>query len=234
MHTSQSILLITSNAQDAVKKQFNIDLAHPTIDTVVVIPEPTIGIESIRNLRSFTSRRPLKNPSKQVIICDAHLLTLEAQNALLKLLEEPPDYLTMILIAPFTHTLLETILSRCAIVRPPPTVSREAKAKGDEQKPDTLTQLLVLSPPARLKSIPTNTKVRAEAITYCEQLIHENQALLHAHPSRSLTDNLQILTDCYSQLIANANPTLSLTDAILRLQVETSLATMAQLPEKNQ
>lgn len=77
-----------------------------------------ISIEAIRDLESFLN---LKVPGKAaydraVIVEDAHLLSLEAQNALLKTLEEPPAGTVIILTAHHPRALLPTILSRSQIV----------------------------------------------------------------------------------------------------------------------
>ncbi len=72
--------------------------------------ENSISIEDVKNLINFLS---LTSPQKKIgIIDEAHLLTFEAQNALLKILEEPPKNTHLILISQLPSQLLETILSR--------------------------------------------------------------------------------------------------------------------------
>jgi replication-associated recombination protein RarA len=78
----------------------------------------SIGIEEVRKLVHFLS---LRVPSaakfnRAVIIEDAQLLTLEAQNAILKTLEEPPAGTFIILTASHTQTLLPTIRSRSQLI----------------------------------------------------------------------------------------------------------------------
>lgn len=77
-----------------------------------------IGIEAIRDLEHFLSLKvPGKNPTNRlVLIEDAHLLTHEAQNALLKTLEEPPAATNIILTASHEQSLLPTIRSRVQTV----------------------------------------------------------------------------------------------------------------------
>ncbi|HSW85752.1 MAG TPA: hypothetical protein VLF79_04060 [Candidatus Saccharimonadales bacterium] len=74
----------------------------------------SIGIDEIRQLDGFMS---LKVPSNEVynriiIIEDSHLMTIQAQNALLKLLEEPPEFSVIILTSAKEKALLPTIRSR--------------------------------------------------------------------------------------------------------------------------
>jgi DNA polymerase III subunit delta' len=73
-----------------------------------------IGIEAVRSLEKFTSLKvPGKSAYDRVIVVDgAHLMTLEAQNALLKLLEEPPEGTVIILTVNHEQTMLPTIRSR--------------------------------------------------------------------------------------------------------------------------
>ena len=74
----------------------------------------TISIDEIRQLERFLSLRvPLKKDfNRAVIIQDAHSLSLEAQNALLKMLEEPPSGTIIILTTKHSQALLPTIRSR--------------------------------------------------------------------------------------------------------------------------
>lgn len=88
---------------------------HPY--TLLIAPEEpgkAIGIEAIRQLEKFLA---LKVPGgaahdRAVLVEDAHLLTREAQNALLKMLEEPPDGTIIILTVNHEQTVLPTIRSR--------------------------------------------------------------------------------------------------------------------------
>src|SRR5579859_4575763 len=76
----------------------------------------SIGITDIRNFQKQIIFKPLKGENKAAIIKDAQNLTIEAQNALLKTLEEPPAHTYIFLTAESTNTFLATILSRTSIV----------------------------------------------------------------------------------------------------------------------
>jgi len=73
---------------------------------------PTISIERIRELRRVSSLKPLEG-RRVVIIAEADKMTPEASNALLKILEEPPADMQMILTSSRDAGLLPTIISRC-------------------------------------------------------------------------------------------------------------------------
>lgn len=76
-----------------------------------------LRIAQARELKSWASFKTLGEGWKVAVVEDAHLLNEEAQNALLKVLEEPPDRTVVILIAPSAQMLLPTIVSRCRTVR---------------------------------------------------------------------------------------------------------------------
>lgn len=84
-----------------------------TPDTYVVNPETSIGIDEVRAIQKFVSRKPSQGNRTVVIINDAHLMTIPAQNSALKLLEEPPEYTDIYLVTNQPDVLLPTILSRC-------------------------------------------------------------------------------------------------------------------------
>lgn len=71
------------------------------------------GIDEIRSLREKVKLVPSLCQYKVYIIDEAHMLTTEAFNALLKTLEEPPEHVIFILITTERHRILKTILSRC-------------------------------------------------------------------------------------------------------------------------
>ena len=76
----------------------------------------SIKIEQIRNLQKEIQEKPIISNKKVYIIDDADLMTKEAQNCLLKTLEEPPEFAIIILIGSNENAFLPTIKSRCMIL----------------------------------------------------------------------------------------------------------------------
>jgi DNA polymerase III delta prime subunit len=94
---------------------------HP--DVVVVAPDDKhkIGIEAVHELRhQFVYGSYETGSHRLALIVQADRLTLPAQHALLKTLEEPPSATTVILTATGTTSLLDTIVSRCRPIYLPP------------------------------------------------------------------------------------------------------------------
>lgn len=96
-------------------------------DYILIKPDGnSIKIAQIRNMQSDIVIRPHKD-YKIYIINNAEKMTVEAQNALLKTLEEPPDYAIIILVTNNKESLLETIKSRCDIIKFSPIPMEDLK-----------------------------------------------------------------------------------------------------------
>ena len=86
-------------------------------DYIEITPDGnSIKIAQIRKLQSDILVKPYKS-YKIYVIDEAQRMTVEAQNALLKTLEEPPKYAIIILITNNKESLLDTIKSRCEIIK---------------------------------------------------------------------------------------------------------------------
>jgi DNA polymerase-3 subunit delta' len=77
----------------------------------------SISVDTARRIKDWFSLRPLYSPRKVCVIAQADHMTEQAQNALLKTLEEPPAYGIAILTASNPGMLLDTVQSRCAVTR---------------------------------------------------------------------------------------------------------------------
>ncbi|MCI5649571.1 MAG: DNA polymerase III subunit delta' [Fusicatenibacter sp.] len=87
---------------------------HPDIISITHEKPNTISIDEIREqLINDVTIKPYGSPYKIYIINEAQKMTLQAQNALLKTIEEPPAYAVILLLADNPDALLPTITSRC-------------------------------------------------------------------------------------------------------------------------
>lgn len=87
-------------------------------DYIYIEPDGNnIKIEQIRDLQKIIQEKPIISSRKVFLINNADLMTKEAQNCLLKTLEEPPEFAIIILIGSNETAFLPTIKSRCAIIR---------------------------------------------------------------------------------------------------------------------
>lgn len=84
-----------------------------SLDLIEIDAASNRGIDEIRELKSGINFTPVKSKYKVFIIDEAHQLTKEAANALLKVIEEPPPYVIFILATTEIHKMIPTIVSRC-------------------------------------------------------------------------------------------------------------------------
>jgi DNA polymerase-3 subunit delta' len=109
---------------------------HP--DVHLVAPEgASLKINQIRSLAQEAALRPYEGRRKVFILDEAETMTEQAQNALLKTLEEPPGATLLILIAPEASALLPPITSRCSQIRfaplPETTIAARLQEQGCDQ-----------------------------------------------------------------------------------------------------
>lgn len=100
---------------------------HPDIKHVTPLDDKkSIGVDVIRDLNNDAYIKPFYS-EKKIYIIEGDLLTKEAQNAFLKTLEEPPLYAVFIIVTSDTSKLLQTVISRCSVVRFPPVTKERLR-----------------------------------------------------------------------------------------------------------
>src|SRR5919202_815860 len=120
---------------------------NSSLDVLEMDAASNRGIDEIRDLRDRVNLAPTQGRMKVYIIDEVHMLTTEAFNALLKMLEEPPEHLVFILATTEKYKVLPTIISRCQnfdFRRPGVSTLSEklseiANAEGIEAEPAALT-----------------------------------------------------------------------------------------------
>ena len=91
---------------------------HPDIITVRHEKPASISVDDIRTqMNGDIMIKPYSSPYKIYIVPEADLLTVQAQNALLKTIEEPPEYAVIFLLTENADSLLPTIRSRCVMLK---------------------------------------------------------------------------------------------------------------------
>ena len=96
-----------------VARIFARDIGCNGEDIIEIDAASNRGIDEIRELRDAVRTSPFSSPYKVYIIDEAHMLTKEAANALLKTLEEPPSHVIFILATTDPDKLPSTVVSRC-------------------------------------------------------------------------------------------------------------------------
>ena len=112
---------------------------HPDIIYVTHEKPNTISVDDIRRqVNGDVAIKPYSAPRKVYLIGEAEKMTVQAQNALLKTLEEPPEYAVIIFLTSNVNTLLPTIMSRCVMLHMKPVADELVKEYlcGQLQIPD--------------------------------------------------------------------------------------------------
>lgn len=121
MSTFQSYLIIGRGKKKReetarIAKNVGIDIVKVSPDLFIISPiKKNLSIDQIRELKKHIFQKPVKDKFKFVLIEQAEKLTTEAQNALLKIFEEPPSHAVIVLEAKNKSQILPTIQSRAII-----------------------------------------------------------------------------------------------------------------------
>lgn len=134
----------------------------------------TIGVEDIRTqINNDIGIKPYSSPRKIYIMNEGEKMTVQAQNALLKTLEEPPEYAVILILTANVDALLPTILSRCVVLNMKPVPDHKVKKYLMEelQIPDYKANICVafargnIGKAKMLASSEEFEKVKEEAVT---------------------------------------------------------------------
>src|SRR3990167_8811603 len=132
----QSYLFVgnTENTREQTQKlskKLAIELISSSPDITIISPKKfAVSIDQIRDMKKYIFEKPFSNPYKLIIIENAQTLTVPAQNALLKILEEPPKHAIIVLEATNKEALLATIRSR--------VVTKSTLSKNESRKKSLL------------------------------------------------------------------------------------------------
>lgn len=139
----------------------------------------TIGVEDIRSqINGDIGIKPYSSPRKIYIINEGEKMTPQAQNALLKTLEEPPEYAVILILTTNVDALLPTVLSRCVVLNMKPVSDVLVKKYLMEQLsiPDYKANICVafargnIGKAKMLASSEEFEKVKEEAITLVKNI----------------------------------------------------------------
>ena len=223
-----SYILTSTNQEDYLTQiQHILNLDHP----ITVINNPdlkhitnqdafSIKIDQIRQLQIHNQHPPTQNPHLILIIENAHTMTQAAQNALLKLLEEPQPETKIFLITDQIHNLLPPILSRCQIIKQ----EKATPPKHDKHSTPTIKDLTTAPLTKRLSLIEPITKDRTTAkrwitttIKTCQTDLKSQTAQTSLKQSNILIRNLQT---AHADLESNVNVKLVMDHLVLNLEKE--------------
>ncbi len=147
---------------------------HPDIIFVTHEKPGSIGVDDIRSqINGDVAIKPYSGPKKIYIVNEGEKMTVQAQNALLKTLEEPPQYAVILILTTNVDTFLPTILSRCVTLNMKPVKDSQIRKylMGNMEIPDYKADICVafargnLGKARLLAKSEEFDKVKEEAIT---------------------------------------------------------------------
>ena len=172
--------------------------SHP--DCLLLSPHPHLGIGEVREATRFLATRPWEGNWKVVIFQAAEKLTLPAQNALLKTLEEPGERRYLLLLTTQPAALLPTVISRCHLLRLPGAPSLSPSGK----------QLLLLAGADLKQKLTTLRRLapqkREELASWLEEASRGCQKLLLENPAPKTAQVIRLLEEARRMVEANLEP----------------------------
>ncbi len=177
--TSFIIVAPNSELQEEKLSEFCTRFKIDPLDRVYITPdkETSLGIEVIKKLQEKIFLKPFKGKEKAIIIPQAELLTIPAQNALLKLLEEPPAHTFIFLLSSTQEVFLPTIISRCQLI----DIKTILQQFTDDEKKKVQLQFknwIQQSPGDALKQAEIIAKDKDKALQTLEKFIVVGESIL--------------------------------------------------------
>ena len=189
---------------------------HPDIIFVSHEKPNVIGVDDIRGqINGDVVIKPYQGPKKIYIMNEGEKMTVQAQNALLKTLEEPPEYAVILILTTNVDSLLPTILSRCVILNMKPVKDAQIKEflMREMQIPDYKADICVafargnVGKARLLAKSEEFDKVKEEAITLLKNIydmeMHEIVAAIKkiTEYKFEINDYLDILAIWYRDVL---------------------------------
>jgi DNA polymerase-3 subunit gamma/tau len=175
--------------------------AGTSLDVIEIDAASNRGIDQIRELREMVRYAPAASRSKVVILDEAHMLTGEASNALLKTLEEPPDRVTFVMATTQPEDLVDTIRSRSQHFHFRALTFSEITARLEEiaQKENLKIDAGALAVIARMAegSMRDALSLLEQARAYCGEVIGNNEVreLLGVVPDDALAEMVTAIAE---------------------------------------
>lgn len=209
----QSILISSKNLEQGREEAEKIlqKLKVGKFDISVFESEKAIGVADVREIQKKLYLKPFEGETKGILIDSGQGITAEAQNALLKTLEETPDNTIIIMLTPNLEEILPTIISRCRVIK-------LNSLKEDELSEKNLKILLSGRLSEKMKLAQDLSKDKTEALDFLEGSIISTRRELLNKPQESYLNIAKVLQKYYSLIKStNVNLRLALENLFIKL-----------------
>lgn len=213
----QSFIIISKNREKLREfvKQMADEKKISKFDIYTYETEKTVGIGDIRSLSKQIFLKPMQGDKKMVVLEAFYQATIDAQNAFLKVLEEPPLSTTIVILAN-SNFFLPTILSRCKLIE----IDRELILEKDEEQKllEILESLKSTGVGEKLKLAQTQAKDKEQALIFLEKLIIVARNEMVKRQEIQFKDYLKVLQKYYKEIKqSNVNLRLGLENLFLEI-----------------
>ncbi len=184
-------------------------------DVYIYETEKAVGIGDVKSLSKQIFLRPMRSDKKMVVLEAFYGATIDAQNAFLKVLEEPPLSTTIIILAG-SNFFLPTILSRCKLIE----LDKEIAIEKDEEKNllEMLESLHTNGVGEKLKLAQDLAKDKQQALVFLEKLIIVARNEMVKKQNLELKKVIQTLQRYYKEISkSNVNLRLGLENLFLEI-----------------
>lgn len=171
------------------------------LTTTYIESEPAISLDMVKSVLADISMTAFGDALRPIVVCEAHTMTKEASNALLKALEEPPKGVFFILLVPTVARVMSTLRSRARLI---------SLGQSDQNDYRMARDFFRMSIPKRLEVIASLTDRREQLALAYELLAGAQRLKLYAFA--------QWLSVSYVEAEKSGNGRLLLETSALRLE----------------
>lgn len=197
----QTFLIVSSNKTfieneiNKFRKKLNITLYtyHE------ITPNPSIGIEQVRQLKQIFILKPFGAKERLVVVREMEKATVPAQNALLKILEEPPGGTYLILTVGSIQQLLPTVISRCQLIKDKKSFVADPSETIKTQP--LIKKIISASLGERIVLAQQLAKTREDALVNLDLLISFLRQLIY-HKNKEIKLSAYEITTCLRKTLA--------------------------------
>ena len=178
--------------------------SHPDLVRVTNEKAQTISVDEVRTqVCDVAEIRPFQSARKVIIMDDAQLMNDHGQNALLKTIEEPPEYLVILLLVDNEKKMLETIRSRCVILR-----LGENAERYDDDGDDALKQVLF----ARnlYHDVMVYKRTKSETALILPDRLHQIREMAGALSYEEIEKSIDAIDTAEKRLSMSVNPEITM------------------------
>lgn len=190
---------------------------HPDIHWINL--EATLKIEDVRQLQAISSYKPYQLAWSFFIISNLDTASLPAQNALLKILEEPPEHVKLILFCQQSELVIGTVASRCQQFL---LNTNQSSLISDSEKGNSLYDQILQSNYGQLVELAETIADKAAAEKLVVTLLNDLHSLLTTHLQSQIrlqyVKQIHVLQQTLNWLKANVNYRLALEECFFKIK----------------